>query len=165
MKHRIPSSAFLLAALCTVPAGLFAADPAQMGEATMITPNQLKWGDAPPSLPKGAKLAVLHGDPAKEGTFVFRLKMPANFKIAPHTHPSGYTVTVLSGTPSVGIGEKVDTKAAHALRAGSFHYLPAKTSHYWLVKAPTEIQVQGTGPFGITYANPADDPEKMAAKK
>jgi quercetin dioxygenase-like cupin family protein len=161
MKHRIPSSRFLLAAaLCAVPMGGLAAD-----EATMITPNQLKWGDAPPSLPKGAKLAVLHGDPNKEGAFVLRLKLPANYKIAPHMHPSAYTVTVLSGSPSVGMGEKVDTKAVHALKAGSFHYLPAKTNHYWLVKGPTEIEVQGTGPFGITYANPADDPEKMAAKK
>ena len=161
MKHRLPSSRFLLAAaLCAVPMGGLAAD-----EATMITPNQLKWGDAPPSLPKGAKLAVLYGDPNKEGPFVFRLKVPANYKIAPHTHPSGYTVTILSGTPSVGMGEKVDTKAMHALKAGSFHYLPAKTNHYWLMKGPTEMQVQGTGPFGITYANPADDPEKMAAKK
>ena len=107
----------------------------------------------------------LYGVPGKEGMFVFRLKMPANYKIAPHTHPTGYTVTVLSGTPSVGLGDKVNTKAAHALKAGSFHYLPAKTNHYWLVKGPTEIEVQGMGPFSIAYANPDDNPEKMAAKK
>ena len=159
MKHRVPSAAFVLTALCMVPAGLFAAD-----EATMINPNQLKWGDAPPSLPKGAKLAVLHGDPGKEGPFVLRLKVPANYKIAPHSHPTGYTVTVLSGTPSVGVGDKVDTKGVHALKAGSFHYLPAKTNHYWVMKGATEMQVQGTGPFAITYVNPDDDPEKMAAK-
>lgn len=166
MKHRIPSSTFLLAAaLCMVPAGAFAADAASTGGATMITPDQLKWGDAPPSLPKGAKLAVLHGDPGKDGTFVLRLKLPANYKIAPHTHPADYSVTVLSGSPSVGLGEKIDTKAAHALKAGSFHYLPAKTNHYWLIKGPTELEVQGAGPFAINYANPDDDPEKMAAKK
>ena len=135
-----------------------------MGGATTITPDQLKWGDAPPSLPKGAKLAVLHGDPAKQETFVLRLKVPANYRIAPHTHPADYTVTVLSGTPSVGMGDKVDTKAMHALKAGSFHYLPGKTSHYWLMKKPTEMEVQGMGPFSITYVNPNDDPEKMAAK-
>lgn len=164
MKHRIPSSPFLLAAaLCMAPASAFAAD-APMSGATMITPAQLKWGDVPPSLPKGAKLAVLHGDPGKEGMFVLRIKMPARYKIAPHTHPTAYTVTILSGTPSVGLGEKVDAKAAHALKAGSFHYLPAKTSHYWLVKGATQIEVQGMGPFGINYVNPDDDPEKMAAK-
>ena len=165
MKHRITSSAILLAALSTVSVALGAADSAKMGGATMITPGQLKWGNAPPSLPKGAKLAVLHGDPAKEGQFAFRLKVPANYKIAPHTHPADYMVTVLSGTPSVGVGEKVDTNAVHALKPGSFHFLPGKTSHYWLMKGATEIQVQGTGPFGLTYVNAEDDPQKIAAKK
>ena len=27
--------------------------------------GDLKWGDAPPGLPKGAKVAVLNGDPGK----------------------------------------------------------------------------------------------------
>ena len=165
MKYRMPSSTFLVTtALCMVSAGAFAAHPAD-GGATVVTPDKLKWGDAPPSLPKGAKLAVLHGDPEKQDAFVLRLKLPANYKIAPHTHPNAYTVTVVSGSPSVGIGDKVDTKAVHALKAGSFHYLPAKTNHYWLMKGPTELEVHGTGPFGITYVNPDDDPQKMAAKK
>jgi hypothetical protein len=33
----------------------------------MYTPDSIKWGDAPPTLPKGAKLAVLYGDPTKDG--------------------------------------------------------------------------------------------------
>lgn len=166
MKHRISSPAVLLAALSTaVAAGAYAADAAQAGGATMVTPEQLKWGEGPPTLPKGAKLAVLQGDPGKEGPFSLRLKFPANYKIAPHTHPSDYTVTVMSGSPSVGLGEKVDTKALHALKPGSFHYLPGKTAHYWVIKGATEIQVQGTGPFGMTYVNPDDDPQKMAEAK
>lgn len=165
MKYRVSSSPVLLAAaLGAVTAGAFAADAAPDGEAKVIMPNQLKWGDAPPAIPKGAKLAVLHGDPGKEGPFIFRLKMPANFKVAPHTHPSSYTVTVMSGTPSLGIGDKADPKKTHALKAGAFHYLPAKTAHYWIAKEGAELQVQGTGPFGITYVNPDDDPQKMAAK-
>lgn len=164
MKHRIPSSSFLLAtALCALPAGVFAGhSPA--GEATVVTPKSLKWGDAPPVLPKGAKMAVVHGDPGKEGPFVFRLRMPANYKVPPHTHPAAYNVTVLSGSPSLGIGETVNTKGMHALGAGSFHYLPAKTAHYWVVKAPIELQVQGTGPFGLDYVNPDDNPQKTATK-
>ncbi|TFZ05583.1 DUF4437 domain-containing protein [Ramlibacter henchirensis] len=166
MKHLIPSPPIMLAAaLCAVSAGAFAAAPAPDGEAKVMTPNQFKWGDAPPAIPKGAKIAVLHGDPGKEGPFIFRLKMPANFKVPPHTHPSSYTVTVISGTPSVGMGDKADAKKTHALKAGAFHYLPAKTSHYWIVKEGAELQVQGTGPFGLTYVNPEDDPQKMAARK
>lgn len=37
-------------------------------------PDGLKWKDGPPSLPPGAKIAVLEGDPAKAGPFVFRVK-------------------------------------------------------------------------------------------
>src|SRR5881392_2353137 len=34
----------------------------------VLNPADLKWGDAPPGLPAGAKLAVLAGDPNKKGT-------------------------------------------------------------------------------------------------
>ena len=47
---------------------------ANVGE-VIVTPKDVKWQDAPPSLPKGAKVAVLEGDPAKEGAFVMRAKM------------------------------------------------------------------------------------------
>src|SRR5438034_4319720 len=44
------------------------------GKAAIHAPSSLQWKDGPPSLPKGAKIAVLEGDPAKEGPFVFRVK-------------------------------------------------------------------------------------------
>lgn len=33
------------------------------------------------------------------------------------------------------------------------------------MKGATELQMQGMGPFGLTYVNADDDPQKMAAKK
>jgi len=56
----------------------------------------LKWQDGPPSLPPGAKMAVLEGDPAKPGSFVFRVKVPDGYKIPLHTHPKPERVTVLT---------------------------------------------------------------------
>ena len=55
-----------------------------------FTPDQVKFGPAPPFLPSGAQLAVLEGDPmASSGDFTIRLKMPDGYKIAPHTqYPS-----------------------------------------------------------------------------
>ena len=44
-----------------------------------ITPEQMKWMPAPPAFPKGAQIAVLAGDPSKEGQYVFRLKAPAGY--------------------------------------------------------------------------------------
>jgi hypothetical protein len=57
--------------------------------------DKLDWKDGPPSLPKGAKIAVLEGDPAKEGPFVFRVKVPDGYRIPPHTHPKTERVTVI----------------------------------------------------------------------
>jgi Domain of unknown function (DUF4437) len=127
-------------------------------------PGDIKWGNAPPSLPKGAKLAVLYGDPGKSGPFVMRLMTPASYKIAPHWHSQTENLTIISGTLYLGSGDKADKAHEHALKAGGFHYLPAKAHHYAFTKAPTVIQIHGDGPFDITYINDADDPSKAAKK-
>ena len=43
----------------------------------------LKWGDPPPVLQKGASFTVVSGDPGKPGIFVARLRMPAGYKNRP----------------------------------------------------------------------------------
>ena len=43
------------------------------GEKGIFPAAKVKWTDGPASLPAGAKLAVLEGDPAKEGFFTMRL--------------------------------------------------------------------------------------------
>ena len=133
---------------------------ASNGAHVMLTPAEMKWGEAPSSLPAGAKAAVIEGDPAKPGPFTLRIQVPANYRIAPHWHPAVEHVTVLSGAFHVGMGDKVDEAKAKALTQGSFMAMPAKTNHFAFTKVATEIQLHGTGPWGITYVNPADDPRK-----
>jgi len=118
----------------------------------------LKWKDGPASLPAGAKVAILEGDPAKEGPFTFRVLLPDGFKVPPHTHPGAEHVTVISGTFYLGMGEKFDQSAGHQMSAGAFGYWPAGMKHFAWTKGETMIQVHGVGPWGITYLNPADDP-------
>ena len=154
--------ASLGAALLASPACL-AADPTP-GQIYMNM-SEVKWGDAPPVFPKGAKMAVLAGDPGKPGPFVARLMTPANYKIAPHWHSADEDLTVISGTFYLAEGDKLDTKNAHAMKAGGFHHLPAKTHHFAYSKGPTVVQINSMGPFDITYLDPADDPSKAAAKK
>ena len=150
----------LIAAAVLGCAGALAQAPALAADAMMMNPNEIKWGDPPPQLPKGAKIAVLHGDPGKEGPFTMRLKTPAGYKIAPHFHSQDENLTVVTGTVYLSMGDKMDMKGAHPLKAGGFHYLPGKTNHYAFSKGPSIIQVSGNGPFDITYINPADDPSK-----
>ena len=48
----------------------------------------LKWGPAPSVFPKGAQVAVLSGDPFKDGPYVLRMKMPKGYKFPAHNHPT-----------------------------------------------------------------------------
>lgn len=150
-----------LFAVALVSLGLVSADPPHGGkDHAVVTPDDLKWVDGPPSLPAGCKMVVLEGDPTKEGHFVMRAKMPDGFKIMPHTHPKDERVTVLSGTLYMGTGEKFDEKGGKALPAGSYGLTAAGVRHFGYTKGETVIQVHGTGPWVVEYVNPADDPRK-----
>ena len=145
------------AAVAMLVAGAASADN------VIINAKDIKWGAAPPALPKGGKLAVLNGDPSKPGPFTLRLMMPANYKVAPHWHSNDENLTVISGTLGLGMDDKMGGMT-HDLKAGGYHFLPAKTHHYAIAKGQTVVQVEGNGPFDITYLNPADDPSKMSKK-
>lgn len=130
-------------------------------EEIMIYPSdKLSWHEGPPSLPKGAMIAVLEGDPAKEGPFVFRLKIPDGYRVPPHTHPKTERITVISGTFNIGMGDRFDGKATQAMLAGTYGYWPAGMKHFVWAKGETVLQFHGTGPWTIQYVNPDDDPRK-----
>ena len=124
----------------------------------IFTPKDIQWQEGPTSLPKGAKIAVLEGNPAAEGPFTIRLKFPANYRIPPHWHPVIEHITVLSGTFYVGMGDQFDKKNAVKLPAGSFAYMMPEMHHFAYTKDPVVLQLHGMGPWGITYVNPKDDP-------
>jgi hypothetical protein len=111
-------------------------------------------------LPKGVEIAVLSGDPFKPGPFILRLKLPANYNLPAHHHPTTENVTVLTGTLYAGMGDKFDRSASKALMTGGFAGLPPEMNHFAWTKKAAVIQVEAEGPFAITYANPADDPSK-----
>jgi quercetin dioxygenase-like cupin family protein len=122
--------------------------------------DTMKWGPAPPALPKGAQMAVIAGDPGKEVPYVLRVKVPAGYKVPAHTHPSDENVTVISGNFHIGMGAKLDETKGDSLKAGGFTIAPKGMQHYAWFTEETVIQIHGVGPFAITYVNPADDPRK-----
>jgi hypothetical protein len=126
----------------------------------LVRPDDIRWGPAPPSLPAGAKVAVLTGDPGKAGPYVIRLQLPDGYKVPPHWHPTDENVTVIRGTFMMGKGEKFDASASEALPAGSFVRMPKEMRHFAWAKGEAIIQVHGIGPFEINYVNAADDPRK-----
>ncbi len=129
-----------------------------------VNTDTINWGPAPAVLPPGAQMAVISGDPSKAEPYVLRLKMPANYRIPAHNHPTTEYVTVLSGKFHIGMGDKLDRKHGIELRAGGFGEAPAKMNHFAWTTSDTIVQVHGQGPFAITYVNPADDPNKKTSE-
>jgi quercetin dioxygenase-like cupin family protein len=151
--RRIVPVVLVLALLVSLP--VLAGQDAHM----VSMPDTLKWVE-PPVLP-GARLAVVQGDPSKEGPFAYRLKMPAEYRIPPHLHKASESVTVLSGTFFIGMGEKFDKGAGQALPAGGFVSIPPDHPHFaWAGGQETIVQVHGMGPTDLRFVNPADDPRK-----
>lgn len=126
----------------------------------VMNADDLKWGPGPASLPPGAQMAVLEGNPQAAGRFVVRAKMPDGYSVPPHSHPTEEQLTVISGTMMVGMGEKVNDASMHNLKAGGFATMPANMNHYVRSKGETILQISGRGPFAIKYVNASDDPRR-----
>lgn len=136
------------------------------GTHLVVGADEVKWGPGPPSLPAGAQLAVLAGDPSKAGgAYVIRVRFPDGYRVPPHWHPVTENVTVIQGAISIGMGDKFDESAGRQLTAGSFTSMPKGVRHFAWAKGDTILQVHGAGPFEINYVNPADDPRKKAGTK
>jgi anti-sigma factor ChrR (cupin superfamily) len=146
--------------LVTLPAVAMAMD-----DHIVVQASALKWGPPPQGLPPGAQVAVVAGDPSKDGQYVVRAKLPAFYKLPPHTHPTAENVTVLSGVFHIAMGDKFDTKKGETVKPGGFFIAEKGMQHYGWTTAPTIIQIHGQGPFAITYVNPADDPRNKTSAK
>ncbi len=121
--------------------------------------STIDWQDEP-ILPKGAKSALVVGDPSKAGVFIAYLKFPSNYVIPSHTHPFTEVVTVLKGQVGNGFGDKLDRANGTLLDAGSSFMLPAEHPHYLWNDEESVVLLIATGPWDITYVDPKDDPRK-----
>lgn len=160
---KLHSIAALASVLALYDLGAQQTHPANAARSAVVVPaGSARFGPAPDILPSGATLAVLEGDPTKTGTYVMRLSMPDGYTIPPHFHPADEHVTVLEGTFLVGMGATLDPAKFSPLPPGSFGMLPVGMKHFARAKGTTVIQLHGTGPWSLSYVNPADDPRKRA---
>jgi quercetin dioxygenase-like cupin family protein len=116
-----------------------------------LTAEEMKWSPQGTLALPGLEQVSLVGDPSKPGPYTIRLKFPAGFKLAPHTHPDQREVTILSGTWYTGYGEQADPALLKALPAGSFYTEPANLPHFVEVRDAVVIQVSGIGPSGRAF--------------
>ena len=126
-------------------------------------PASLVWGPAPQVFPAGAQMAVVSGDPSKEGFFQVQLSFPDRYKIPPHFHPTEEVIEVKEGTFLVGMGDKLDPTKAKPMKKGDKGSMAAGVHHFGIAQGATIVAVSAKGPFAMTYVNPADDPTKRGA--
>jgi quercetin dioxygenase-like cupin family protein len=103
-------------------------------------------------------MAVVSGNPGKKGMFTIQLKMPSDYAVPPHSHPTNEVVKVLSGKLHYGMSDKLNMSEAKTLTVGHSVTMKATMNHWVHAPAPARVQVSGRGPFQITYVDPKDDP-------
>lgn len=132
--------------------------PLAAAEPRIFQASKIPFGEAPPSLPKGAQAVVLDGDPNAEGIVTMRLRLPAGYRIAPHRHTTFERVTVLEGSYWIGQGETWDESKLREVTAGGFSVMPHGVAHFTMTKTGAVIQVHVMGPWQVIYVKNSDDP-------
>lgn len=156
---RLPEKLFAFALVIGVLSGAWAQDA--HNEHIMVMPDALEWQDGPPTLPPGAQIVVLEGNPSEEGPLTLRLKFPANYEAPAHSHPALEHITVLQGTFNFGMGDMLERTQTTAFPVGGFVVAPSGQSHYVWTDEETIVQLHSNGPFSIAYVNPEDDPRNQ----
>lgn len=110
---------------------------------------------------KGVEMIVLSGNPNEAGPYAIELHVPANTKIASHTHRDNRTALVVSGEWHFGYGPKADEKATLVLGPGGFYTEPANAEHFAFTKdKPAVVYITGQGPSDTHYVDAAAAPSE-----
>ncbi|PAU78170.1 cupin domain-containing protein [Halomonas salipaludis] len=157
-RHSTILNALLALAISSVSGALWAAP--YHGDGHLLgTPDDLSWGPVG-SMGEGAEIAIIEGDLSAEVPFTFRLRLEDGYEIKPHVHPAYERVTVLEGTLHFAHGERFEREATHALPVGGYAIMSPGDGMFGYAEGETIIQLHGTGPWGIEYIDPADDPRQ-----
>jgi quercetin dioxygenase-like cupin family protein len=95
----------------------------------------------------GPDLAVIAGDPTKEGFYIIRARFRPGVMSQPHFHPGDRHVTVLSGTWWAGKGTTFEPNNTTPLGPGSYMLHPAGEPHFDGAKdVEAIVEIKGMGP-------------------
>ena len=120
-------------------------------------PEEIDWKPFP-AFPPSARLAIVVGEPLKEGPYTIRVKVPGGVKLMPHRHPEDRVYTLISGVFYIGLGDEFDAEKLQAYSPGAVIILPGGTSHFhWAKSGEYVSQVTAIGPLGLEFIDPKDD--------
>ena len=143
----------LLAIVLSVTCLLAGPALAQADAPSPILPERMPWL-RPPML-AGVEVAWVLGAEQNPGPYILRVKLAAQARIPPHTHPDARNSTVLSGTIYVGFGDTFDESKLVAVPTGAVYVAPANVPHYlWAKDGDAMYQEAGFGPSATRLVTP-----------
>lgn len=118
-----------------------------------LLPETLRWIDRPGDLPRQA--AWVLGAEQKPEPYLIRVKLKADGRIPPHSHPDVRHTTVLSGMLYVGFGAAFDESIRVAIPTGAVYVAPAGVPHFLEARDGAVVyQEAGVGPTGTVWVKP-----------
>src|SRR5947209_1888232 len=112
VRRRIISAAIVLSVFATIAvfAAGFRSAPGEPDPKVLAfkLPKDIKWSGSSSS---PSQMAVLAGDPNKEGLYIVLNKWNPHNMSRPHFHPNDRLIYVISGTWWVGTGSKYDPES------------------------------------------------------
>lgn len=121
-----------------------------------LTPDDLVWQVLAP----GLSVAIVEGDPQKEGFYIIRARFAPGVFSAPHYHPNDRFITVIQGTWWTGIGPVFDKEGSVPLGPGSYMRHPAKAAHYdGSMDEEVIVEIKGMGPAPLVYVDEDGKPK------
>lgn len=137
------------AMMSMAPSGMADAANMEVSEASALT-----WTDmSVPGFAPGMKMAAVHGDPSKVGSYVMRLEFPDGYEFPLHWHPGAEQLTVLSGSFHLAMEGTGGQSDMRTYAPGDYLYIPAHMAHAGGAKGVTVIQLHGMGPFAINLGS------------
>lgn len=123
-----------------------------------LTPEDFVWEELAP----GLSVAVLEGDPSKEGFYIIRARFAPGVFSEPHFHPNDRFVTVIEGTWYTGTGAVWDKASAVPLGPGSYMRHPARAAHYdGSLEGEVIVEIKGMGPAPLVYVDESGNPRDL----
>jgi quercetin dioxygenase-like cupin family protein len=117
-----------------------------------IEPDEMVYSGGGENAPA---IALLAGDPEKEGFYVLRAKFAPGVMSLPHYHSTDRHVTVISGTWYTGTGREFDRDNTVPLGPGSYMMHPAGAIHYDGSKdGEVIVEIKGIGPVSTVRFEP-----------
>jgi len=111
-----------------------------------------------PGIPRPVEVAIVSGDPSKEGPYVVRYRTPSGMRFAPVTHPDVRELTIIKGTYWIAQGESYNWKQMDEFKAGAVIQKEANKPYFGWARTAVILEERGTGPTNLNYVHEDDDP-------